>query len=159
MGNYQHLLIITTKTSYLFYRQEAVSKAGNSKVNKILKSDTVREHPNQGNDESILTHIMLPTNRAMAKQPIESKSIPLKRGTHRTIHKSTHQLDEDIGGHHEDRSTFEHSRIKWKRIPREPIPQLSEISAWRGKQLRHENMPKKYQHMHPDGKLIPMDST
>jgi hypothetical protein len=55
--------------------REAVSKAKNSKVNKTLKSDTVREHPNQGNDEGILTHIMLPTTRAMAKQPIDSKLI------------------------------------------------------------------------------------
>jgi hypothetical protein len=102
---------------------------------------------------------MLPTTRVMAKQPMDSKSISIKPRKHRTINKSKHQLDEDVGDHREDRSTFGQNRIKWKRTPKEPIPQLSEISAWVGKQLRHENMPKKYQHMHPGVKLIPMDST
>jgi hypothetical protein len=50
-------------------------------------------------------------------------------------------------------------RIKWNRIPREPIPQLSDINLWVGQQLRHVNMPAKYLNVQPKGNLIPMDST
>jgi hypothetical protein len=42
--------------------------------------------------------------------------------------------------------------LKWKRIPREPIPRISDFKLWVGKQLiklMHKNMPTKYQHMHP----------
>jgi hypothetical protein len=93
--------------------REAVSKAMNSKVNKTLKEGTVQEPTNQGHAESVLNHIMLPTTCAMAKQPMDSKSISIKPRKHQTINKSKHQLDEDVGDHHhEDRSTFEHNRIK-----------------------------------------------
>jgi hypothetical protein len=100
---------------------------------------------------------MLPTTRAMASQQVNSTMMPLRK--RRTIHKAIDKSREDGGDHHEERSTLKLNKIKWKRVPGEPIPLLSEISAWVGKQLRHENMPKKYQHMHPEGKLITMDST
>jgi hypothetical protein len=85
--------------------RESVSKARNSKVNKTLKSDTAREHPNQVNEESILTHIMLPTTRVMGKQPVNSESIPSKIMKRRAIHKSMVQSGEDIRNQHEDRTT------------------------------------------------------
>ena len=50
-------------------------------------------------------------------------------------------------------------RIKWKRVPREPIPELSDINTWVGKQLMHKNMSHKYQHMQPKGSLIATDSS
>jgi hypothetical protein len=67
---------------------------------------------------------------------------------------------------HEQQSTKEditpvvsEGRIKWKRIPRDPIPQLSDINLWVGQQPRHTNMHAKYLNVQPKGNLIPMDST
>jgi hypothetical protein len=69
-------------------------------------------------------------------------------------------------GSHEQQSSKEdvapvisEGRIKWKRVPREPIPQLSDINLWVGQQLRHVNMPAKYLNMQPEANLIPVDST
>jgi hypothetical protein len=41
-------------------------------------------------------------------------------------------------------------RIKWKRLPREPISQLSDINLWVRQQLRHANMPAKYLNVQPN---------
>jgi hypothetical protein len=49
--------------------------------------------------------------------------------------------------------------LKWKRIPREPIPRISDFKLWVGRQLRNKNLPSKYQHMHPEGELIAIDIT
>jgi hypothetical protein len=100
--------------------RESLFKARNSKVNKTLKSDTAQKHTDQESDENILTHIMLPTTRAIARQQINSTMIPLRK--RRTIYNSVDKSHEDGGDHHKDRSTLELSRIKWKRILKEPIP-------------------------------------
>jgi hypothetical protein len=50
--------------------RESVFKAKNSKVNKTLKSDTAQKHTDQESNENILTHIMLPTTRAMTSQKL-----------------------------------------------------------------------------------------
>jgi hypothetical protein len=96
----------------------------------------------------------LPTTRAMTSQRINS--MPSKKK--RAIHKSD-KVHEERVDHSEEQPAIKTGGIKWNRTPKEPFPQLSEISAWVGKQLWHKNMPKKYQHMHPKGKLITMDSS
>jgi hypothetical protein len=37
---------------------------------------------------------------------------------------------------------WENNKIKWKNVPRQPIPQLNDISQWIGHQLNHKRMPK-----------------
>ena len=137
--------------------RESVAKERNSKANKTSKPDTTQAPPDLQSEENILTHIMLPTTRAMASQRINSTTMPSKK--RRAIHKSIEKVHGDRENRSKDQSTIKPGGIKWTRILREPIPQLSEISTWVGKQLWHENMPKKYQHMHPEGKLITMDSS
>jgi hypothetical protein len=137
--------------------RESVAKERSSKANKTLKQDTIQLHPDQQNEERILTHIMLPTTRAMASQRVDSTTMPSRK--RRAVRKSINKVHEEREDHSKDQPTIKPGGIKWKRIPKEPIPQLSEISTWVGKQLWHENMPKKYQHMHPEGKLITMDSS
>ena len=53
-------------------------------------------------------------------------------------------------------SVIREGRIKWERCPREPLPQLDDVSEWVGKQLDHLNLPKKYQCVPPEGVLIPL---
>jgi hypothetical protein len=48
--------------------RESVAKERNSKANKTLKPDTIQLPPDLQSEENILTHIMLPTTRAMAGQ-------------------------------------------------------------------------------------------
>jgi hypothetical protein len=94
---------------------------------------------------------MLPSTRSMTKR---TKNI--KKRSSSTTPKSTHEQQstkEDIT------PVVSEGRIKWKRIPRDPIPQLSDINLWVGQQLRHANMPAKYLNMQPKGNLIPMDSS
>jgi hypothetical protein len=138
--------------------KEAVLKAKGSKVNKVLREEAESyyhdDDPLDQDDEvqeNIFTHIMLPSTRLMAK---------------RTKHFKGRSSGTTLNG--EDQQTFvkedsipviNEGRIKWKRIPREPIPQLSDINLWVGQQLRHTNMPAKYLNVQPKGDLIPMDST
>jgi hypothetical protein len=53
-------------------------------------------------------------------------------------------------------SVIREGRIRWERRPREPLPQLDDVSEWVGKQLDHLNLPKKYQSVPPEGVLIPL---
>jgi hypothetical protein len=53
-------------------------------------------------------------------------------------------------------SVIREDRIRWERRPREPLPQLDDVSEWVGKQLDHLNLPKKYQYVPPEGVLIPL---
>ncbi len=48
-------------------------------------------------------------------------------------------------------------RIRWERQPREPLPPLKDVREWVGKQLDHENLPKKYQSVPPEGELMPLN--
>jgi hypothetical protein len=49
---------------------------------------------------------------------------------------------------------LENQKIKWKNVPRQPIPALQDVSLWIGHQLNHKRMPKEYRNLPPDGKLI-----
>ncbi len=42
-------------------------------------------------------------------------------------------------------SVIREGRIRWERRPREPLPQLDDVSEWVGKQLNYLNLPKQYQ--------------
>ncbi len=44
-----------------------------------------------------------------------------------------------------------------ERQPREPLPPLKDVKEWVGKQLDHDNLPKKYQSVPPEGELIPFN--
>jgi hypothetical protein len=58
---------------------------------------------------------------------------------------------------HETRTVapeLEHRTIKWKNVPKQPIPELKDVSLWIGHQLHHERMPKEYRNLPPEGKLI-----
>jgi len=64
--------------------------------------------------------------------------------------------ERDIGGQ-ETRTispVLEHNKLRWKNVPKQPIPELQDISKWIGHQLNHKRMPKEYQNTPPDGKLI-----
>jgi hypothetical protein len=139
--------------------KEAVSKAKSSKVNKTLREEAevhhYEDHQNHQegdeNQENIFTHIMLPSTRSMAKRTKNNKG-----RSSGTIPEGSNQQQ---SGKEEITPVISEDRIKWKRIPREPIPQLSDINLWVGQQLRHTNMPAKYLNVQPKGNLIPMDST
>jgi hypothetical protein len=94
---------------------------------------------------------MLPSTRSMARLTKNVKKRP-SNTTSESSHKQQ-SSKEDVT------PVISEGRIKWKRIPREPIPQLSDINLWVGQQLRHANMPTKYLNVQPKGNLIPMDST
>jgi hypothetical protein len=49
---------------------------------------------------------------------------------------------------------LENQTIKWKNVPRQPIPALQDVSLWIGHQLHHQRMPKEYKNLSPEGKLI-----
>jgi hypothetical protein len=58
---------------------------------------------------------------------------------------------------HETRTiSLEHENqtVKWKNVPRQPIPELQDVSLWIGHQLYHKRMPREYRNLSPDGKLI-----
>ncbi len=137
--------------------KEAVLKAKGSKVNKILREESESYYYddlfNQGDEgqENIFTHIMLPSTRSMAKRTKHSKG--RSSGTTPIGENQQALVKED------SIPVINEGRIKWKRVPREPIPQLSDINLWVGQQLRHTNMPAKYLNVQPKGDLIPMDST
>ena len=48
----------------------------------------------------------------------------------------------------------EQGTIRWTNVPRQPIPQLEDVSLWVGRQLNHKRMPKEYQNMPPEGELM-----
>jgi hypothetical protein len=139
--------------------KEAVLKAKGSKVNKALREEAESYYYNdhlghQKHDESqenIFTHIMLQSTRSMAKRT--KNFMGCSSGT------KPHGEDQQPSGKEDSILVISKGRIKWKRIPREPIPQLSDINLWVGQQLRHTNMPAKYLNVQPKGNLIPMDST
>jgi hypothetical protein len=138
--------------------KEAVLKAKGSKVNKVLREeaesyyhdDNLRNQDDEGQG-NIFTHIMLPSTRSMAKRT--------KRFKGRSSGTTPNGEDQRPSGKEDSVPVISEGRIKWKRIPREPIPQLSNINLWVGQQLRHTNMPAKYLNVQPKGDLIPMDST
>jgi hypothetical protein len=140
--------------------KEVVTKAKDSKTNKVLRQEAeayyygnYQDHQDDDkNQEDISTHIMLPATWSMAKRTKD-----IKKRTSSTAPKSSHEQQsatkEDIT------PGISEGRVKWKRVPREPIPQLLDINLWVGQQLRHANMPAKYLNVQPKGNLIPMDST
>jgi hypothetical protein len=75
-----------------------------------LRSDTTQLLPDPQSEENVLTHIMLPTTRAMASQRINSTTIPSKR--RRANHKSIPKVHEERGNHSEDQPTIKPSGIK-----------------------------------------------
>ncbi len=138
--------------------KEAVLKAKGSKVNKVLREESESychdvDPLNQGDEgqENIFTHIMLPSTRAMAKRTKHSKG--------RSTGTTPNGEDQQAIVKEDSIPVINEGRIKWKRVPREPVPQLSDINLWVGQQLRHTNMPNKYLNVQPKGDLIPMDST
>jgi hypothetical protein len=64
--------------------------------------------------------------------------------------------ERDTGGQETRTITpvLEHNKFRWKNVPKQPIPELQDISMWIGHQLNHKRMPKEYQNTPPDGKLI-----
>ncbi len=64
--------------------------------------------------------------------------------------------ERDTGGQETRTITpvLEHNKFRWKNVPKQPIPELQDISKWIGHQLNHKRMPKEYQNTPPDGKLI-----
>jgi hypothetical protein len=138
--------------------KEAVLKAKGSKVNKVLREEAESyyhdDHLSNQDDEgqeNIFTHIMLPSTRSMAKRTNNFKG--------RSSGTMPNGEDQPPSGKEDSIPVISEGRIKWKRIPREPIPQLSDINSWVGQQLRHTHMPAKYLNVQPKGDLIPMDST
>jgi hypothetical protein len=124
--------------------KEAVSKAKQSKVNKTLREETesyyyddhLDQQKHDESQENIFTNIMLPSIRSMAKRTKNFK----KRSSDTT----PNGKDQQPSSKEDSIPVINEGRIKWKRIPREPIPQLSDINLWVGQQLRHTNMPAKY---------------
>jgi hypothetical protein len=49
---------------------------------------------------------------------------------------------------------LENSKIRWKNVPKHPIPALSDLNQWIGHQLKHKRLPKEYTEEPPKGKLI-----
>jgi hypothetical protein len=50
---------------------------------------------------------------------------------------------------------IESNRIKkWKRVPKQPIPELLDVIQWVGHQLNHKRMPKEYMDVAPVGRLL-----
>jgi hypothetical protein len=111
--------------------KDAVTKAKESKANKTLRQEAETYHgdyQNRQEDEesqgNISAHIMLPSTRSMAKHTKNVKKRPSNTTTE-SSHEQ-HSSKEDIT------PVISEGRIKWKRIPREPIPQLSDINLWVG---------------------------
>ncbi len=139
--------------------QAAVIKARNSNVNIALRQEADQLHAesfhatslNTEKSQAVLTNVLLPATRAMNKRA---------KSTEKRVSNSSAD-DSSIEGipFGDRRPIITDSTLKWKRIPREPIPRISDFKLWVGKQLMHKNMPTKYQHMHPEGELIAMDST
>jgi hypothetical protein len=134
--------------------EAAVTKARNSKVNIALRQEAENLYATSLNTEesqAVLTNVMLPATRAMNKRT---------KGTGNSVSNSTAD-DSSLEGipFGDRRPIITNGTLKWKRIPREPIPRISDFKLWVGKQLMHKNMPTKYQHMHLVGELIAMDST
>ncbi len=136
-----------------------MTKAKNSKVNISLRQETDQLHvesfqvtsKNTEECQSVLTNIMLPATRAMNKR---AKSNGKGVSSYTPNDSSIENIP--FG---DRKPVITEGTLKWKRIPREPIPRISDFNLWVGKQLRHKNMPTKYQHMHPEGELMAMDST
>ena len=49
---------------------------------------------------------------------------------------------------------LENQRVRWKNIPKQPIPELQDVNQWIGHQLNHRRMPKEYLDVPPNGKLL-----
>ncbi len=62
----------------------------------------------------------------------------------------------EVGGHETRTITpvLENSRIRWANVPKEPIPELKDVSKWIGHQLNHKRMPKEYLEIAPRGHLL-----
>jgi hypothetical protein len=135
-----------------------VTKARNSKVNISLRQDAdplIAESfqitsLNTEESQPVLTIIMLPATRAMNK-----RAKPNGKGVSNSTVTDSSIEGISLG---DRRPVITEGTLKWKRIPREPIPSISDFKLWVGKQLLHKNMPTKYQHMYPEGELIAMDS-
>jgi hypothetical protein len=64
--------------------------------------------------------------------------------------------ERDISGHETRTITpiLDNNRIKWTNVPKQPIPELQDISLWIGHQLNHKRMPKEFTDVPPNGKLL-----
>ncbi len=49
---------------------------------------------------------------------------------------------------------LDNNKLKWANVPKQPIPELQDISLWIGHQLNHKRMPKEFKDVPPNGKLI-----
>ncbi len=112
--------------------EAAVTKARNSKVNIALRQEAETFHVTSLNTEEsqvVLTNVMLPATRAMNKRT---------KGTGKSISNSTSDDSSIDGVPFGDRGPIiTDGTLKWKRIPREPIPRISDFKLWVGKQLMH----------------------
>ncbi len=107
--------------------KDAVTKAKESKANKTLRQeaeayygdyqDRQEDEESQGN---ISAHIMLPATRSMARRTKDIRKRPSN-----TTPESPHEQQSSKEG---ITPAISEGRIKWKRIPREPIPQLSDVN-------------------------------
>ncbi len=95
-------------------------------------------------------------------ESIDSEAFPVTRSRNRldtTV--STLAANSILSGGrevegHETRTitpVLENSRIRWANVPKEPIPELKDVSAWIGHQLNHRRMPKEYLEA-PKGNLL-----
>jgi hypothetical protein len=108
---------------------------------------------------------MLPTTRSQRKIVVGKDSGAQPSGDsegNSGIH--TPAADSVVGGSQEGPTSgsqvvpvIRGRRIRWERQPREPLPPLKDVKEWVDKQLDHENLPKKYQSVPPEGELIPLN--
>jgi hypothetical protein len=105
----------------------AVTKARSSKVNISLRQEADQLHaesfqaisPDTEVSQTVLTNIMLPATRAMNKRA---------KSTEKSVSNSTAN-DSSIEGipFGDRRPIITEGTLKWKRIPREPIPRISDF--------------------------------
>ena len=152
--------------------EPSITNAGDAVTSQMTSPSDVMlvsaplERPSKG-VKSVLesSEIMLPATRSMAKSKLNNnneehsghKKYKSKFRTQKDSVEDKSQVIQTLG--EGIQPVIHEGRIKWKRVPREPIPELSDISTWVGKQLMHKNMPRKYQHMQPKGSLIATDSS
>jgi hypothetical protein len=84
---------------------------------------------------------------------IDSEAYPVTRSRNRSdttmstpAANSILSRGREVDGHETRTITpvLQNSRIRWANVPKEPIPELKDVSAWIGHQLNHRRMPKEY---------------
>ncbi len=92
-----------------------------------------------------------------------TEAFPVKRASNRSDTRilspaaNTITTGERHNREHETRAitpVLEKSKIRWKNVPKHPIPALSDLNQWIGHQLKHKQLPKEYTEKPPKGKLI-----